>query len=196
MYGLTVTVQPTEEPITREEAKANLRFPFDTEELRIEALIKAARVYCETVTGRAFCTQTLRLNLDNFPCDMIRLPKAPIQSVTGITYYDTTNQSQTLSSSLYQSDLTSLPARIAPVDGSVWPLTYSRMSAVSVTYVAGYGAASAVPETIKQAMHLLVAHWFVNREAAGDSRVEKVTAMAVKNLLAAEWVGDMTGHFG
>lgn len=195
MYGLAVTVEPTSEPLTREEAKRNLRFSYDTEDIRIEALIKAARRYCETMTGRSFVTQTLALTLDRFPCDSepILLPRSPVQSVSSVAYYDTTNASQTLSASYYQTDLQSLPPRIANVYGRIWPGTYERMAAVTVTYVCGY---TTVPETLKQAMHLLVSHWFTNREAAGGNNVDKVTAMAVQNLLGAEWCGDMTGCFG
>lgn len=197
MFSLTVTTQPTAEPITLEEAKLNMRFPYDTEDQRISAIIKAARLYCETVVGKSLMTQTLTLKRDAFPCDgaAITLPRSPVQSVTSVSYVDTAGATQTLSGALYQSDVTSLPPRIAMLNQD-WPITDTRMAAVTVVYVAGYASATLVPETIKQAMHLLVSHWFNNREAAGDSRVDKVTAMAVGALLGSEWSGNLTGAFG
>lgn len=198
MYSLTVTTQPTEEPISLAEAKLNMRFPYDTENQRIQAIIKAARMYCETVIGKTLMTQTITLKRDSFPCDgeAIQLPRSPVQSVTSVAYVDTTGATQTISSSLYQSDLASLPPRIAMLYQQPWPIADVRMAAVTVVYVAGYASVALVPETIKQAMHLLVSHWFNNREAAGDSRVDKVTAMAVGALLGSEWSGNLTGAFG
>lgn len=162
------------------------------------AIIKAARMYCETVVGKSLMTQTLTLKRDAFPCggEAIRLPRSPVQSVTSVSYVDTAGTTQTLSGALYQSDVASLPPRIAMLNQQPWPLADMRLSAVTVIYVAGYASAALVPETIKQAMHLLIAHWFNNREAAGDARVDKVTAMAVGSLLGSEWSGNVTGAFG
>ena len=36
--------------------------------------------------------------------------------------------------------------------------------------MAGYGAASTVPTSIKQAMLLLIGHWYENREAMVESK--------------------------
>jgi uncharacterized phiE125 gp8 family phage protein len=198
MFSLSVTTQPTAEPVTLDEAKLNMRFPYDTEDQRILSIIKAARMYCETVVGKSLMTQTLTLKRDAFPndCEAILLPRSPVQSVTSVSYVDTAGSTQTISSALYQSDVTSLPPRIAMLNQQPWPITDVRMSAVTVVYVAGYTSAALVPETIKQAMHLLVSHWFNNREAAGDSRVDKITAMAVGSLLGSEWSGNLTGAFG
>ena len=46
--------------------------------------------------------------------------------------------------------------------------------AVTLTMVAGYGAAADVPYSIRQAILLMVAHWFVNREAASPVSLKEL----------------------
>lgn len=193
MFGLTVVTAPTEEPISLEEAKENLRFAGDYESDRIRALIKAARIYCERATGKAFVTQTLKLTLDAFTECVIRLPRPPLVSVSSIKYDDTAGTEQTLSTSYYVVDASQEPGRVALAYGQVWPCTYEQIGAVRITYVAGFGGASTVPETIKQAMHLLIAHWFQNREAVGS--VGGPVAMAVDSLLGCESAGCLVGTY-
>ena len=199
MYGVTVVTAPTVEPISLAEAKQHLRFEATVEDALISALIVAARKHCETATRRAFVTQTLRLTRDTFPtwkeCYQFRLPQPPLQSVTNIQYIDSDGDTQTVSASDYVVDATSLPGRIGLADGAEWPTdVIEQIGAVKVNYVAGYGLAASVPETIKQAMLLLIGHWFVNREAVGN--VGGSVAMAVDSLLRAEWSGELVGDFG
>lgn len=198
MFGLTVVTAPASEPITLEEAKENLRFSGDYESDRIRSLIKAARIYCERATGKAFITQTLKLTLDAFPGyrddGVLRLPRPPLQTVTHIKYDDYANVEQTLSASLYTVDAASEPGRIGLAYGQIWPDLYEELGSVRVTYVAGYGLAAAVPDTIKQAMHLLIAHWFENREAVGNAG--GTVALACESLLGCEDSGAMVGTYG
>jgi uncharacterized phiE125 gp8 family phage protein len=207
VFGVTVVTPPTEEPLSLSEVKQHLRYPFDVESELIESLVVAARVYCETVTGRAFVTQELRLTRDSFPgaCEgyEFRLPRPPLASLTadddfpdlGITYTDTSGATQSVSTASYVVDTSSLPGRVALAYGYDWPTdAIEQIAAVKVNYLAGYGAASAVPVTIKQAMLLLIGHWFVNREAVGN--VGNEVAMAVKSLLGGEWSGAMAGTYG
>lgn len=199
MYGLTVVTEPTTEPLTIDEAKAHLRVAHTYDDLAIKALITAARKYCETVTKRALVTQTLRLTRDTFPvaCEewTFRLPRPPLASVTNIQYTDADGNTDTVDSASYVVDATSIPGRVALADGYDWPTdAIEQIAAVRVNYVAGYGAASAVPQTIKQAMLLLIGHWYVNREAVASVGGE--VPMAVTSLLASEWSGELVGDFG
>jgi uncharacterized phiE125 gp8 family phage protein len=63
---------------------------------------------------------------------------------------------------------------------------------VTVTYSAGYGDADAVPAAIKEAIKLLAANWYENREAAivGASGVVPMELpLGVRDLIASyqEW---------
>lgn len=169
-YGLTVTTAPTSEPVTLAEAKNHLLVASSTtdDDVYITSLIAMARRYVEQKTKLRLITQTLTMTMDDFPrCGdrIIHFPVGPVQSISSISYYDENGASQTLSSSLYETDVASRYARIGEVDGESWPDTKNKLNAVSVVFVAGFGAASAVPQDLKGAMLLLIGHWFENRES-------------------------------
>lgn len=120
----------------------------------LSIVIASARKSAETLLGRYLITQTIDLYLDCFDEWEIRL--RPLQSVSAITYVDTDGVTQTLSAANYHVDAMSEPARITPAYGQVWPTTRYQNNAVKIRFVAGYGAASAVPECIKDWMFLRI----------------------------------------
>lgn len=192
-YGLSQSAAPAAEPITLAEARLHMRIQTDytAEDSLIEdALIPAARQYCETVTGRQFITATWVMKMDEFPL-VIWLPRPPAITVTSITYLDTAGDSQTVTAANYTLDTYALKGRITEAYGEVWPSTQSVANAVTVTYTAGYGAAAtAVPETLKAAVLMVVAdlyeHRLMQHELPG--RMEIMDNPAVARLLAAETV--------
>ncbi len=185
-YALSVVTEPTEEPVTIAEAREHCRVAVFDDDAWIYAAIVSARKLCETITKRAFCTTTFRLSLDQFPPDQFYLPRPPLVSVTSIKYLDSSGVQQTWSGSNYSVDIYSQPGRVALVYNGSWP-TSTRMdtNAIEVIYRAGYGAASAVPRSIKHAILMTVAHWNENREAVTEASMNELP-MAAKSLLAAE----------
>lgn len=176
--GLAQTVAPTEEPLSLEEAKLHLREDGVGQNTLISTLIIVARRYVETYLNQQLVTATWALTLDQFPSlgqkdkgfawsyfdgEAIRPPMPPLIAVSSIVYIATDGTSTTLAASLYQVDAKARPGRIEPAYQEVWPATRSILNAVTVTYTAGYGAASAVPQTIKQAMKILIAFDYFNR---------------------------------
>lgn len=186
LYGLVQTVAPASEPVTLAEAKAWLRLEIPDDDDLVAALITAAREYAETVTGRALVSQTWRLTLDAFPADGggIILPLPPLQSVSSVVYVDGNGDSQTLATTEYAVDTQRQPGWIVPAYGKIWPVTRGQANAVQITFVAGYGTASAVPVAIKTAIKLLLANWYENREMVGQG------SPGADALLAAFWAGD------
>lgn len=158
-YGLSVVSSPAEEPVTTEAAKAHLRVEHNADDSYIGGLVSAARGWVEARCRRALVTQTLRMSLDSFP-PVIRLPRSPVQSVAQIQYVDLGGATQTLDASKYRLDSESLVPRITPAYGDSWPPTQAVTNAVTVTFVAGYGGAAAVPEELKQAIKLLVGTYY------------------------------------
>jgi len=163
---LVRTEDPASEPVTLEEAKSHLRVDASDDDTLIEGLITAARQYYEDVTRRALITQTWRLSLDRWPGGSeILLPRAPLQSVTSVVYTDSDGTATTWSSDEYAVDADSEPGRVVLGYGYSWPSATLRTSLpIQITYEAGYGDADDVPEKIKQAIKLLVGHWYENRE--------------------------------
>ena len=137
----------------------------------LESRIKGARQSAEEFTRRAFITQTWILYLDEWPeDDVILLPRPPAATVTHVKYYDTDGTQQSLTSGTdYQTELKSEPARITVEPGESWPaLESGRLNPIEVKYTCGYGAASAVPVPIKDALLLMCASRYEYREDMTD----------------------------
>lgn len=152
------------EPVSLAEAKAHLRVTAADDDTLIEALIKAARQACENELGRALITQIWQKTLDVFP-ESIDLPYPPVQAVQSIDYLDEAGALTVLPAASYTLDDRSEPAWLVPAYDYEWPATLDAVNAVTVTYTAGYGDATAVPEAIKAWIKLHVGHLYENREA-------------------------------
>lgn len=129
----------------------------------LSILISSARQHAETVLKRYLITQTIDLYMDCFPCWEIKL--SPLQSVSAITYVDNDGITQTITASDYLVDAVSAPARITPSYGKVWPTPRNQNNAVKVRFIAGYGAASAVPQSIKNWMLMRVKTLYETRDS-------------------------------
>lgn len=144
--------------------------------------IESATSFAEDWTNRQFVTASWQLTLDAFPCE-IELPKPPLQSVTSIQYIDTAGDTQTLAASKYQVDATAEPGRVRPSFGNVWPSVRGDMNSITIIFVAGYGAASAVDERAKSAIKLTLAHWYENREPIITGTIVAEMPLSARSLL-------------
>jgi uncharacterized phiE125 gp8 family phage protein len=174
--GLTLITPPAAEPISASEAKASpsLRVSASTDDTDITMLIKAARIQAENYTLHALVTQTLELVLDAFPTGGIELPMPPLQSVTSIKYIDDDGVEQTLGASLYSVDTDTIPGLITPAYDETWPTDVrDQINAVRVRYVAGFGAASDVPEDIRTWIKMRVGTLYDNPQAVVLSNLSK-----------------------
>jgi hypothetical protein len=129
---------PGEEPVSRAEAKAFCRIDGTDEDALVEALIAAARLHVEGLTGRALVAQTWRLVLHR-PPPVVALPVLPV------------------------AELVAAPDG-AVLEGEYVRLA-AAPETLTLDYVAGYGAAADVPADLKQAVLTLVAHWYEHRDA-------------------------------
>lgn len=176
------------EPITIDEAKDWAFVSGSLDDNTIDSLITTAREYCEGQTWQQVIAATLKHYRDCFPIDEIEVPIGPAISVDKIEYVDGDENTQTLASSEYDVDLFSHYARIQPIDG--WPDTSNDVyNTVIITFKAGYDGSKprlTVPGKIKQAMKLMIKHWFDNRTAvviAGSSSVDATEVPMTANAL-------------
>ena len=179
------TVAPAVPLLTLADAKAHLRVDHADEDTLISGLIDAAAAHLDGYSGllgSALVTQTWAAEFPTFT-NRMDVPLGPIQSAT-IQYYDSLNAQQTLATSVYAVLSDGLGPYVTLKYNQQWPQTYTRDDAVKITWIAGYGAAAAVPAAIRSAMLLLIAHWYDNRAAVsvGDSVSEM--PFAVASLLA------------
>jgi uncharacterized phiE125 gp8 family phage protein len=194
LYGLTLQTAAATEPVTLAEMRLHLKVDDDmtADDALISSLIAAARDYAEMYTRRAFVTQTWDMKLDGFPwsatqyrkhANEILIPKPPLQSISSITYTASDGTSTTLAASGYSVDTAGSPGSVYPAYDTVWPVTREIPNAVTIRFVAGYGAIGTVPESIKAALKLLVGHWYENRETVVIGTITSELPKAVDALL-------------
>jgi len=172
-------------PVALADMKLHLRIESSetADDTLITTLISAATTFCEEFQRRSYITQTRVFYYDEFPKVFV-VPYPPLISVTSIAYVDTAGDSQTLSSANYRVDASNAPGRITEAYGTSWPSTRALTNAVTLTVSCGYGAAGDVPDTVKAAIKLLVAHWYEHREAAGNAMAQ--IPLGVHHLLYCE----------
>lgn len=162
---LELVTAPTTEPISLAEAGVHLRVDAEEESGAINLAIQRAREEAETRMARALITQTWRVTLDAFPANgEIELPMPPLQSVSSVQYVDENGTLQTLDSSNYTVDSSGEKGRLFLAYGKSWPSIRIEENAVRVEFVAGYGAASAVPAKFRAWMLMRIGDHYAHRE--------------------------------
>lgn len=164
MSSLLLTA-PAVEPLSLTEAKAFLRVEHSADDELIAALAAGSRIHVETQTRRALITQSWRIVIDCWPEDG-RLPvrPAPLQDVTAARVYDFDGHARMLDTQAFVLDPAGATLAFAP-----WALPQpGRLAAgIELDVTVGYGdAAIDVPEPLRQAIRLLVGHWYENRGLA------------------------------
>lgn len=199
-----VTTAPVYRPVSVSEMKTHLRVTGSGDDTYIGLLIDAAVEHCQDIQDRAYVTQTITLTRDNFPdCGHIYLPRAPLQTVTSVTYTPLSTETPTVfASASYRVDTATEPGRIVLKDAYDWPTDeLLEANGLVVIYVAGYGVAtgpadgrpSTMPHSIIHAIKLLVGHWYENREAVGDQSSGNMftVPVAFDRLLQQHRLGDV-----
>lgn len=161
--SVAITTPATAYPVTLAEAKDHCRVDGADEDTEITGLIIAAVKHVENYCGRSFTVQTLTMHLDKFE-DEIHLPRGPVTVVSSVRYFDEANTLQTLSASVYQADIISIPATVSLAHDQQWPSIYKRKNAVQIAYTVG----GQVDDDVKLAMLLLISQWHAGRAAASD----------------------------
>ena len=174
-YILNRTVAPTDYPVTLDDVKQNCGVEYNEHDVLLQSLIESATSQIEEMLGLYLITQTWTVSIQATENNRLLLPLLPVQSVSALNYYDTDDADQTLTVSdfyLYKSDNW---AFLEPKTGTSWPATTSRLDALTATVVCGFGNNGAsVPANIKQAVLMLVAHWYENRAAKSDIQLYDV----------------------
>lgn len=180
MLKYKITTAPTVEPITATEAKLHCRVTDSTDDTKFADLITAAREYAEAVTGQAFASQTITAACDFFPFKrFIELPKGPITALTSVIYTDADEVAHDITSDLAIDDFSVKP-RLVLKPGKIWPgSSLYPVNAIKIVYVAG----AAPSKQIKNAMLLLIGHWYENREEVVIGQESFTVPMAAEAIL-------------
>jgi uncharacterized phiE125 gp8 family phage protein len=178
--ALVLTSAPALEPVTVAEAKAHLRIDHASEDALIAGLIATARQHIEAALGLALITQSWSWRLDAWPGAAVALPLRPVQAVGAVCVTAADGAVATLAPESYLLDGAGVPPRLVAT-APPWPRPAPAAQGIEIAFTAGYGAAaSAVPAPIRQALLLLVAHWYEHREP-----VQPGSAAPVPDTVAA-----------
>lgn len=168
-------MEPPIEPVTLAQAKLQCKVDDDIleDDELIEELIGAARELAEDYCKRTFIETTWELTLSCFPATLwtptaITLPMGPIIEVLRLSYLDIDAARQDIDVSTLQAALHAEPPYLLPAFGTYWPANQAQVGSILVEYRAGYPSgspadANAVPKKAKQAIKMMVAHWYNHR---------------------------------
>ena len=166
---------PTAEPLALEEAKLHLRVESAEDDTLIGTLIAAAREAAETFLGRMIPERQFEILLDRYPETPYRFPLLPVKSVASIVCVLEDGSEVRLTEGTF---------RLAADDRLVvdaWPDGAARgYDAVTITITAG---TETVPARWKQAMLLLIGHWYEHRESVNVGNIVNEVPQGFEMLL-------------
>jgi uncharacterized phiE125 gp8 family phage protein len=162
-----ILVPPASEPLSLAEAKALLRVEHGDDDAAIAALIAAARGQVEALTRRALLVQRWRIVRDAWPADgRITLRSGPLRSVVAARVFDGAGVAHAVDVQRFVVDVAAeviaSPAWALPAPGRC-------VAGIELDVELGYGAlASDVPAPLRQALRMILAHWYDNRGAVAS----------------------------
>lgn len=168
---------PAVEPLSLAEAKAFLRLETAEDDPLIAAFISAARLHVEAQTGLALVTQSWRMVLDCWPANgRIAVRPEPLQALAAARVFDFEGEVRAVDVQAFVPDPSTSTLSFKP-----WalPLPTRIAAGIEIDIAVGFGdAASDVPEPIRQAIRILVAHWHENRAIVAGAEVAPVPSNA------------------
>lgn len=179
--ALVLVTAPATEPLTPAELKAAWGIDFAEDDAQVVRAGKAARLWVEHFLRRALVSTTYDLKLFDWPdgckyslvAEEFLLPYPPLSSVTSVKYFDTAAAEQTLATTVYGTDVASEPGRAYLKTDKTWPDLEDepRKLKVTVRFVAGYGAASAVPQNFLGALVMVGRAYYENPSLQGMEQI-------------------------
>lgn len=188
--ALELVTGPAVSPLTLDEVKDHLRIDSSDEDALLSNLIHAAESHVDGLgdLGRAMITQSWAQYESQAP-GWVRLRMTPVQSLTSVEYYDAAGVLQTATLADFELWRDGDFMICKPKDGAQWPQADTRADAIKITYVAGFGDATTdIPEAIREAMLMLIAHLYENRESTTEAKLTS-TPMGYDMLMNNQRVG-------
>jgi uncharacterized phiE125 gp8 family phage protein len=186
--------------VTLAELKSHCRIDSEAEDAYLTHLIDAAQTFIENDTSRRFITQTAQVSLDAWPAatgampwwdgqaqgaigtftqsTSLRLPIAPVQSVTSVTLLDEDGAGTAFTG--FYLDKADGYGEIILKKGVAWPTPFRDKGGIIIDFVVGYGVdGTTAPSDLKHAVLLLAAHWYETREGVTPSMAKGMEPKAV-----------------
>lgn len=175
---------PAEEPVTLAEAKAHLRLETAADDALVTSLIITSRLHLEAALGLALTSQEWTLVLDRWPANgVVAFPMRPVTAVSAVRVRAADGTPAVLDPSAYLLEGAGSPPRLVAANGAL-PDPGRAAGGIEIDFTAGFGATPQdVPEPIRHAVRLLVAHWYEHRDPIEIGAASTAIPAAVSELL-------------
>jgi len=162
---------PASEPLSLAEAKNFLRVEHAADDALIGALIAAARGAVEAATRRVCITQTWRIALDRWPASArIVSPVNPLRALVAARVLAADGTPSALGTDAFTLNTVAVPGLIAFERANVAEPGRA-LAGIELDVSVGYGEAASVPAPLVQAIRLLLARAYEQRERVADDKL-------------------------
>jgi len=176
-------------PVTTVELRRHVWEVYDrdsSDDTYFTELLTRATAHVETITSRKLVSQTWRGYLDAWPAGgaAIELPFGRVTSITRFNWLGADAVDHTLvATTNYIASLAGYFPKVVPAGGA-WPTgELFEVDPIRIEFVAGFGAAAVVPADLKQAILILAAHWYKNREIARVGNIVSIVPRSFDSLV-------------
>lgn len=147
----------------------------------IKTLIKASTQFAEDFQNRKLISQTVQLTFDEVITEKMKLYPSPARQIIKVSIIDE-NEDEII---VPETDYIFTPGPIGQFKLKNNPVVNPKIfGAFKIQYVAGYGDTSdQVPDTTKQAILLLIKHYYENRSNSEIDRTVKNIPFGATTLL-------------
>ena len=170
-------------PLSVADAKAHMRVEIAADDTLIQSHILAACKYVEQETQKRVIEKDFRLvyNCSEITGDVITLEQFDSGiTINAFTYFDENDTEAAVGAALYAGI-----GRWIQLKDGFGDLSTRELNAFKIEYTV---SAAPITAAIEQALKMIVAHWYENREAVGieDSMKLVNLPLSVKSILMSE----------
>jgi uncharacterized phiE125 gp8 family phage protein len=192
---IDVIAEADDRPVTLDELKKHVKADdFNDDDAQLEIFLDAAIDFVAERTGLTLRRSTWRIERCDWWSDCLHVLLAPVRDIA-VTYLDAAGAEQTVEASLYRWERTRLGvAELHFSNAFTWPqIKADTSNAVQIQIEAGFdqdpnmtGAGDdpelVFPPRARQAVLMIAASWYRNREASAETDL-KVVPLAAEALL-------------
>jgi len=181
-----LTIPPALEPLSLPEVKAHLKVDTILDDDLLTRLILTARQQVESLIDKVLISQSWKIYLDNWPADgEIKLPVCPVMQVDDLRTYSADDIAAVVDPSHYYVDLAATPQRLVLRGSRTWLKPGRSVNGIEIEVTAGYGSdGDSVPAPLREAMLLLIAQWYENRQPDCESHPSTPVPAILQQLFA------------
>ncbi len=181
-----LTIPPVVEPLSLAEVKDHLKVETIADDALITRLITTARQQVEKQINKVLINQSWAIYLDNWLAyGEVELPVSPVNQINNLRTFSIDDIASIVDPSHYYADLVSDPQRLILRGSRIWQKPGRPANGIEIDVTAGFGTeGDSVPGPLRQAMFLLITHWYENRQPdCSGAPIVSVTS-ALQALLA------------